>query len=182
MPLLRAVWVSLLRMVPPELVVVVILALTAAVVWYRHDATHWKTQHDLAQAAYDKKLRAASLRLLAAERSAREAEATWHTKFTSSQEESNAKIKKLEVELAGSVRVADRLRNATDLASRALRALASGQDPAAAAISETGARASELLSACAARYRGLAAEADRAVIAGQQCQQSYNALELELLK
>lgn len=57
----------------------------------------------------------------------------------------------------------------------AIQADAGASHPAAAGAGQTN-RLAELLGACADRHRDLAAAADRAIIAGHACEQSYSAL------
>jgi hypothetical protein len=89
------------------------------------------------------------------------------------QDAEQAKVKAIG-DAASAAATVDGLRS--DLAAYAARGRAS--DSAASAASKTD-RIADLLGRCAERYRTVAAEADRAVIAGAACEQSYLSLTKE---
>lgn len=91
------------------------------------------------------------------------------------QEKHDAEIRRLGADVARSAREHDRLRDAVQIAARALRGQAASH-PEIAGVSEAGARAAEFLGQCSERYRDVAYRLDRSIAAGQQCQQSYDAL------
>lgn len=120
-----------------------------------------------AQAA--ESLAAATTRALAAERGMQAA-------IDAAKELDHAWTEKARAADARAAAAADRLRDVTTIAARTSRTLGAGSaDPRLATGSETAARAAELLGTCAARYRELAADADRADLAGRRCEARYDA-------
>jgi hypothetical protein len=166
-----------LALIPREL-----LALALAVVL----AAGLYTGHRLTLAQRDNARQAASIATERAKISAAAASAIEHARsvevqraadIAQAQEALHARTQTLAADAAAARTAADRLRVSLDIAARALRATGrAASDPGAASASETGARAAELLGACATRYRELAVDADRAVAAGQLCERSYDAV------
>jgi len=93
------------------------------------------------------------------------------------QEKQDADLQNAQAAAARAADTAERLRGALNIAANTLRHSTGGAEAPAVEVREAGARAAELLGACASRYADVAGRLDRAIIAGQQCEAEYDALK-----
>lgn len=167
----------LLKLIPPWVPAAIILATSCLAGWYAHQNKELRRDLLLAKAAYTQRLLVAETAAREALEQARHTEQTWADRLATIQEQAHARELQNQAAARAAAASDQRLRDALRIAAHALRSGQTSSDPAAPSLGETGARAAELLGACSERYRVVAAAATRAVTAGEQCQQSYDALK-----
>lgn len=136
-----------------------------------------KTRADLATqtAAWATERATLADRARQAEAQYRATESQRASDIAAAQEKHDAEVTRLHADAGRAAAESVRLRDAVQIAASALRGQAANH-PETASVSEAGARAAEFLGQCSERYRDVASRLDRSIAAGQQCQQSYDAL------
>jgi hypothetical protein len=166
-----------LALIPRELLALALAVVLSAGLYTGHRLTQAQRDNARQAAAIATERAALSAASASASEHARSVEAQRAADIAQAQEAHHARTQTLAADAAAARTAAERLRVSLDIAARALRATGgTSSHPGAASASETGARAAELLGACATRYRELAVDADRAVAAGQLCERSYDAV------